>query len=93
MTARRVHRTGLDLRHAVLIAFVADTLSITVMELLNKAVLVAIPGALDTNLSTANFGLSLAGPLAVAFVVSFPVNRCLIAWSRGHAVVPGHHYP
>ncbi|MFE9747051.1 DUF4396 domain-containing protein [Saccharothrix saharensis] len=93
LTARRVRRTGLPLRRAVRIALVADTLSITVMELVDNLVLVAIPGAMDAGVADAMFWLSLAGALAIAFIVTVPVNRRLIAQGRGHAVVPhaAHH--
>ncbi|WP_433832961.1 DUF4396 domain-containing protein [Actinoplanes sp. CA-015351] len=92
LTARRVARTGLPLRQAVRIALVADTLSIAVMEIVDNAVLVALPGAMDAGLGTVTFWLSLGFALAVAFVVTVPVNRWLIARGRGHAVVPhaGH---
>ena len=87
-TTRRVVRSGLPLRAAIRIAFVADTLSIAVMEVVDNAVLLALPGAMDAGLASATFWLSLAAALAVAFVVTVPVNRWLIARGRGHAVVP-----
>ncbi|WP_229075032.1 DUF4396 domain-containing protein [Actinoplanes sp. DH11] len=92
LTARRVAGTGLSWRQAIRVAFVADTLSIGVMELVDNLVLLAIPGAMDAGLASATFWLSLAFALAVAFVVTVPVNRWLIARGRGHAVVPhtGH---
>ena len=91
-TTRRVLRSGLPLRSAIRIAFVADTLSIAVMEVVDNAVLLAVPGAMDAGLASPTFWLSLAFALAVAFVVTVPVNRWLIARGRGHAVVPhrGH---
>ena len=88
LTARRVVRAGLPWRQAIRIAFVADTLSIAVMETVDNAILVAIPGAMDAGLTSPTFWLSLALALAVAFVVTVPVNRWLIARGRGHAVVP-----
>ncbi|MGI5523856.1 DUF4396 domain-containing protein [Micromonospora sp. CA-259024] len=92
LTVRRVVRTGLSWRQAIRIAFVADTLSIAAMELVDNVVLVAVPGAMDAGLTSGTFWLSLAFALAVAFVVTVPVNRWLIARGRGHAVVPhaGH---
>ena len=56
------------------------------MEIFDNTVLIAIPGAMDAGLTSPTFWLSLA--LAVAFVVTVPVNRWLIARGRGHAVVP-----
>ncbi|CAL9438463.1 hypothetical protein SUDANB95_02181 [Actinosynnema sp. ALI-1.44] len=90
LTARRILKTGLPLSRAIRIALVADTLSILVMEVVDNAVLVSIPGAMDAGVADPMFWLSLAGALAVAFVVTVPVNRWLIARGRGHAVVPHH---
>jgi hypothetical protein len=84
-------RGGLALGTALGLAFAADTLSITVMEIVDNAVLVVIPGAMDAGLGDPLFWASLAFALAVAWVAAFPVNRWLIARGRGHAVVHAHH--
>jgi hypothetical protein len=84
-------RGGLPMRAALGAALAADTISITVMELVDNAIILVIPGAMDAGLTTALFWGSLAFALAVAFVVTFPVNRWLIARDRGHASVHGHH--
>ncbi len=83
--------SGLALRAALGLALVADTASITVMEIVDNAILLLIPGAMDASLSSWLFWGSLAIALAVAWVVTFPVNRWLIARGRGHAVVHGSH--
>ena len=83
--------SGLVLRAALGLALVADTASITVMEIVDNAILLLIPGAMDASLSSWLFWGSLAVALAVAWVVTFPVNRWLIARGRGHAVVHGSH--
>ena len=83
--------SGLALRAALGLALVADTASITVMEIVDNAILLLIPGAMDASLSSWLFWGSLAVALAVAWVVTFPVNRWLIARGRGHAVVHGSH--
>jgi Domain of unknown function (DUF4396) len=83
--------SGMALRAALGIALVADTASITVMEIVDNAILLLIPGAMDAPLSSALFWGSLAVALAIAWVVTFPVNRWLIARGRGHAVVHGSH--
>jgi Domain of unknown function (DUF4396) len=72
------------------VAFAADTLSITIMEIVDNAVMLVIPGAMEAGLTSFLFWGSLAFALAVAFVAAFPANRWLIARGRGHAVV--HHY-
>ena len=69
----------------------ADTVSITVMEIVDNAVLLLVPGAMEAGLGDALFWGSLAFALAVAFVAAFPVNRAMIARGRGHAVVHSHH--
>jgi uncharacterized protein DUF4396 len=84
-------RGGLALGTALGLAFVADTLSITVMEIVDNGVMLVVPGAMDAELSDALFWGSLAFALAVAWFVAFPVNRWLIARGRGHAVVHAYH--
>jgi Domain of unknown function (DUF4396) len=83
--------SGLALRAALGTALVADTASITVMEIVDNAILLVIPGAMDAGIATLLFWGSLAIALAVAWIVTFPVNRWLIARGRGHAVVHGAH--
>ena len=84
-------RSGIPARQAAALAFAADTLSITVMEIVDNGVMLLVPGAMDATLDDALFWGSLAFALAVAWVVAFPVNRFLIARGRGHAVVHAHH--
>ena len=84
-------RSGVALRQAAGLALVADTLSITVMEIVDNGVMLLVPGAMEAGLRDALFWGSLAFALAVAWVVAFPVNRWLIARGRGHAVVHAAH--
>ena len=84
-------RSGLALGAAIPLALAADTLSITVMEIVDNAVMLVVPGAMEAGLASPLFWGSLAFALAVAFVAAFPVNRYLIARGRGHAVVHEHH--
>ena len=83
--------SGMALRAAIGLAFLADTLSISVMEIVDNAIMLLIPGAMDAHLDNLLFWGSLALSLAIAWVVAFPVNRWLIARGRGHAVVHGRH--
>ncbi len=83
--------SGMALRAALGLALVADTASITVMEIVDNAILLLIPGAMESTLTSWLFWGSLAVALAIAWVVTFPVNRWLIARGRGHAVVHGSH--
>jgi hypothetical protein len=91
LTMRGVLRAGLPFRQALGVALAADTVSITVMELVDNSVVLVIPGAMDAGLTSALFWGSLAASLAVAFVLTVPVNRWLISRGRGHAVVHGLH--
>jgi len=84
-------RGGLVLATAVPIAFAADTVSITIMEIVDNAIMLAIPGAMDAGLTNLLFWGSLAFALLVAGAAAYPVNRWLIARGRGHAVVHEHH--
>ncbi len=87
-----VFRAGMTLRQALAVALAADTVSILTMELVDNAVVLAVPGAMEAGLSDALFWGSLAFALAVAFVVTVPVNRALIARGKGHAVVHAYHH-
>ena len=90
-TAVPLLRAGLTLRTVIALALAADTFSIVVMEIVDNAIVLAVPGAMDAGLGDALFWGSLAFALAVAWVAAFPVNRWLIARGRGHAVVHTHH--
>ena len=84
-------RAGLDLGTALGLALAADTASITIMEIVDNAVMLAVPGAMDAGLADPLFWASLVLALAIAAVAAFPVNWWLIARGRGHAVVHGLH--
>ncbi|MGQ0843115.1 MAG: DUF4396 domain-containing protein [Sporichthyaceae bacterium] len=86
-----VLRSGVAARTAVGVTLAADTVSITVMEILDNAVMLVVPGAMHTGLDSAKFWGSLAFAFAVAFVLTVPVNRALIRRGRGHAVVHRYH--
>jgi len=84
-------RSGLALGAVLPLAFASDTLSITVMEIVDNLIMLAIPGAMEAGPTSLLFWGSLAFALAVAFVAAFPLNRYLIARGKGHAVVHQHH--
>jgi hypothetical protein len=81
----------LGLREATKTALAADTASIAVMELVDNAFIVVVPGALDAELGDALFWWSLGVGLFIAFWVALPLNRWMISRGRGHAVAHGHH--
>ncbi len=84
-------RAGIAPRRAVSLAVAADTASITIMEIVDNGVMLAIPSAMEAGLGDALFWGSLAFALAVAGAAAYPVNRWMIARGRGHAVVHAHH--
>ena len=92
LTITPVLRTGLALRAALGVALAADTLSITVMEIVDNAVILTVPGAMEAGLTDFLFWGALALGLAVAFVITVPVNRALIRRGKGHAVVHQYHH-
>ena len=57
------------------------------MEIVDNAVVLAVPGAMEAGLGTLLFWGSLSFALAIAFVAAVPVNRWLIARGKGHAAV------
>ncbi|MDQ0380562.1 DUF4396 domain-containing protein [Amycolatopsis thermophila] len=92
LTMRGVLRAGLPFRDALKVALAADTVSIVVMEIVDNLVVLAVPGAMDAGLDSWLFWASLAGSLAVAFVLTTPVNKWMIGRGRGHAVVHQYHH-
>ena len=91
LTLRPVLRAGVGFRRAAGVAFASDTVSITTMEIVDNAFILIVPGAMEAGLGDALFWWSLAVSLAIAFVLTVPVNRWLIARGRGHAVVHELH--
>jgi len=91
LTMRPVLAAGVGLRQAIRVALAADTVSILVMELVDNAFILAIPGAMVAGLGTVLFWSTLAAAFAVAFVVTVPVNRRLLQHGNGHAVVHRYH--
>lgn len=91
LTMRSVLRAGVPLRQAAKVALASDTVSIAVMELIDNTVMVGVPGAMTAGLSDLLFWGSLAFSLALAFVVTTPVNRWMIGRGKGHAVMHAYH--
>jgi len=84
-------RSGMAFKTAVGLALAADTASITIMEIVDNLIMLAIPGAMDAPLTSLLFWGSLTVALLVAGAFAFPVNRWLITRGRGHAVVHASH--
>ena len=91
LTMLPVLRSGVPFRTALGVALAADTVSIATMEIMDNLIMVVVPGALSAGLADLLFWGSLVLSLAVAFVITVPVNRALIARGKGHAVVHQYH--
>jgi Domain of unknown function (DUF4396) len=91
LTSLPLLRAGMAFAAVVPIALASDTVSIAVMEFVDNAILLLIPGAMDAGLGDIGFWASLAVALLIAGMVAYPVNRWLIARGKGHAVVHQHH--
>ena len=87
LTSLPLLRAGMALGAVIPIALASDTASIAVMELVDNAIVIAIPGAMEAGLGDVLFWGSLSFALAIAGTFAFPLNRWLIARGRGHAVV------
>ena len=92
LTMRGVLRAGIGFTEALKVALAADTVSIAVMEIVDNAIVLAVPGAMEAGLASWLFWASLALSLAIAFVVTVPVNRWMIGRGKGHAVVHAYHH-
>ena len=69
------------------IALATDTVSIAIMEVVDNAIMLAIPGAMEAGLDDIGFYAALTAALIIAGAVALPVNRWLIARGKGHAVL------
>jgi hypothetical protein len=89
LTLRPLLASGMSIQRAGRLAFASDTVSIVVMEIVDNAFVVAVPGAMSAQITDTLFWASLAASLVIAGLAAFPVNRWLIARGRGHALVHG----
>ena len=85
-------RASIAVSTALGLAFASDTLSITIMEIVDNAVMLIIPGAMEAGLGSPLFWGSLAVSLILAGIAAFPANRWLIARGQGHALVHHAHH-
>jgi len=92
LTMLPVLRAGLSFRRATGVALTADTLSIAIMEAVDNAFVLVVPGAIDAGLGDAKFWWSIVVGFAIAFIPATLVNRSLIARGKGHAVVHAYHH-
>jgi hypothetical protein len=91
LTSLPLLRSGMPLAAVVPLALASDTISITIMEIVDNAIMLTIPGAMDATLGEIGFWAALASSLLIAGVAAYPANRWLLARGKGHAVVHAHH--
>ncbi len=87
LTSLPLLRAGIALATVIPIALATDTFSIATMEIVDNAIMVAVPGAMDAGVGDLLFWGALSVALVIAGVVAFPVNRWLIRRGKGHAVL------
>jgi hypothetical protein len=91
LTSLPLFRARLALATIVTTALAADTLSITIMEAIDNAFVLLVPGAMEAGLGDPLFWGAIAGGFAIAYPFAFLANRYLIARGKGHAVVHEYH--
>jgi len=91
LTSLPLLRSGMTLAAVVPLALASDTISITIMEIVDNAIMLSIPGAMDAGLDNPGFWAALAAALLIAGAAAYPANRWLLARGKGHAVVHAHH--
>ena len=87
LTSIPLLRAGLAFSAVVPIALASDTFSITVMEVVDNAIMLIVPGAMESGVGDVLFWGALSFALVVAGLMAFPVNRWLIARGKGHTAV------
>src|SRR5919106_1591713 len=87
LTSLPLLRAGFAFAAVVPIALASDTASIAVMEIVDNAIMLLIPGAMEAGLGDVLFWGSLSVALVIAGAFALPLNRWLIARRKGHAVV------
>jgi Domain of unknown function (DUF4396) len=92
LTMWPVLRAGLSFGQATKVALAADTISIAIMEAVDNAFVLLVPGAIDAGLGEGKFWWSIALGFAIAFAPAWYANRWLIARGKGHAVAHQYHH-
>lgn len=91
-------KAGIKFTTALSLVAAADTLSIATMEIVDNAVMVAIPNAMQAGLVDPLFWISMPISLTIAFFAALPVNSYLLKKNKGHMITMnalgghGHHH-
>jgi hypothetical protein len=81
---RPLLRAGYDFRRAVRQVFIAETLSIVVMEATQVLVQVFTPGVMQAGLLSWIFWLGMGLALVAGYIAAFPVNYVLVGKGIRH---------
>jgi hypothetical protein len=74
---------ALPFREALLLALASDTLSIAIMEVVDNAIMMLIPGAMEAGPADVLFWGSMASALILAGLAAYPVNLWLLKRGKG----------
>jgi Domain of unknown function (DUF4396) len=91
LTALPLVRAGLAAGVVVSTALAADTISITIMEVIDNAFVALVPGAMEAEITDPWLYIAIALGFAIAYPFAFLANRYMIARGTGHAVVHQYH--
>ena len=91
LTSIPLLRADLPLGSVVPIALAADTVSIAIMELIDNAAMILVPGAMEAGLTDLRFWAPLLGGFVIAWPFAFLVNRAMIRRGKGHAAAHAYH--
>lgn len=91
LTSLPLLRSGLSFAAVAPIAFAADTVSIAIMEVIDNAAMLLVPGAMEAGLTDLRFWAPLLGGFVIAWPFAFAVNRAMIRRGKGHARAHAHH--
>lgn len=91
LTSLPLLRAKLPFAAIVPIALAADTVSIAIMELIDNAAMLLVPGAMEAGLGDFRFWAPLLGGFVIAWPFAFAVNRAMIRRGKGHAAVHAYH--
>jgi Domain of unknown function (DUF4396) len=91
LTALPLVRAGLPAGTVISTALAADTISITIMEVIDNATVILWPGAMQTGVGDPIVYIAIAIGFVIAYPFAFWVNRYMIARGKGHALVHEHH--
>jgi hypothetical protein len=91
LTSLPLLRAKLPFAAIVPIALAADTVSIAIMETIDNATMLLVPGAMEAALGDLRFWAPLLGGFVIAWPFAFAVNRTMIRRGKGHAVMHEYH--